>query len=137
MKNLMCSMLGFACLGLGAMGVVLPLVPTTPLVLLAALCFSKSNQKMADWLKRSPFFGPFIEHYHTKRGVKKSLKKTSIAILWAGLVLSMISMRTAWVCALLLIVGGCVTVHILMIKTADCPEGAYTSPPPACRRSGQ
>jgi len=104
-------------LGLGAVGVVLPLLPTTPFVLLAAICFSKSSKRMYSRLQRSPFFGSFIENYRTKQGVKKSLKTISILFVWAGLVISMFTIQTLWISLLLTAIGGGVTTHILLIKT--------------------
>ena len=51
---------GFLLLALGAVGIVIPVVPTTPFVLLAAGCFSASSPKAYQFLLRSRFFGPYI-----------------------------------------------------------------------------
>ena len=116
-KNLIFTLLGFIFLGLGAVGLFLPVMPTTPFVLLSAGCFSMSNKKAARWLQQSKFFGPYIDNYRTKQGIKKSLKITSIAMLWAGLIISMAMVRTMLIYIILSIVGVCVTIHLLMIKT--------------------
>ena len=116
-KNLILTILGFLSLGLGAVGVVLPVLPTTPFVLLAAFCFYASNRKIHDWLKRNRIFGQYIENYRTKQGIKLSLKIGSIIFLWAGLSVSMIVVRTMWVYILLTAVGVGVTIHLLLIKT--------------------
>jgi len=117
LKNLLLTILGFIFLGLGAVGVVLPVLPTTPFVLLAALCFSASNKKFHDWLQRNRFFGPYIENYRTKQGIKRSLKIASIAFLWTGLIISMVIVQTMLIYVTLGIVGVCVTIHLLLIKT--------------------
>ena len=109
--------LGFLCLGLGAIGIIMPLVPTTPFVLLAAICFSKSNETFHRWLQRSPFFGPFIENYRTKQGVDKSLKVIGILFVWTGLIVSMFTVGTIWIIPVLTTVGIGVTIHLLFIKT--------------------
>jgi uncharacterized membrane protein YbaN (DUF454 family) len=109
--------LGFASLSLGAVGVALPVLPTTPFVLLAAACFSASSSKFHNWLLKNPFFGPFIENYHTKQGIKLSMKIFTIAFLWTGLMISMIFVQTTWMYVVLGIVGVCVTAHLLLIKT--------------------
>jgi len=109
--------LGCVFLGLGAVGLVMPLVPTTPFVLLSAICFSKSSRKIHSWLSRLPFFGSFIENYRTKQGIKKSLKVISILSVWASLITSMILLQTLWISLLLMVVGASVTTHILLIKT--------------------
>ena len=117
LKNLFLTLLGFVFLALGAVGAVLPVLPTTPFVLVAALCFSASNKKIHAWLHRNRFFGPYIENYRTKRGIKLSLKITSIAMLWTGLIISMIVVRTTLIYIVLGLVGVGVTVHLLLIKT--------------------
>ena len=117
LKNIVLTIAGFILLGLGAVGAVLPVMPTTPFVLLAAVCFGVSNKKISAWLQRNRFFGPYIENYRTKQGVKKSLKIVSIASLWTGLIISMVIVRATWAYIVLGIVGLCVTIHLLLIKT--------------------
>jgi len=110
-------MFGVLALILGAFGVFVPLLPTTPFVLLAAICFSKSNHKFYERIRRNPYFGAYVENYHTKKGIDMSLKIKSIIFLWGSLTLSMILLQTTWVYAVLCIVGIGVTAHLLLIKT--------------------
>ena len=117
-RKIMLVFAGFVALGLGVVGLFLPLLPTTPLVLLAAACFSASNKRLEAWLLRSRVFGPFIDNYRTGRGISRLHKYASIAFLWLGLITSMIVLKTPWVYILLCVVGVCVTTHLLMIKTA-------------------
>jgi len=116
-KKLLIILLGFVALVLGAAGIIVPLLPTTPLVLLSAACFSRSNKKLDTWLRQSRIFGPFIENYRTGSGISKWHKVWTIAFLWIGLSTTMILARTLWIFAILVIVGICVTTHVLMIKT--------------------
>ena len=116
-KKLFLALFGFVTLLLGVAGIIVPLLPTTPLVLLSAACFSSSNKKLEAWLLRSRLFGPFIENYRTGQGISKLRKIASIIFLWVGLVSSMVIMRTVWIFVLLCIVGICVTTHLVMIKT--------------------
>jgi len=118
LKPLLLTTLGLASLALGALGVFLPVLPTTPFVLLAAGCFSASNKRLNARLCRSRFFGPYIEHYRAGTGIKASLKITSLIFLWVGLIASMIAVRTWWIYLILGLVGAGVTTHLLMIKTA-------------------
>ena len=116
-KKLLLISLGFVSLGLGAIGVFLPGLPTTPFVLLAAICFSKSNPKAYAWLRRSKFFGQYITHYETKQGVEKRIKVISIISVWLWLLISMLVLRTTWAFILLPIVGASVSLHIALIRT--------------------
>jgi len=115
-KNLLLSFLGFICLGLGATGIFMPGLPTTPFVILAAICFSKSNPRIYEKLRRAKFFGPYIEHYRTKRGVELRLKITSIAVVWLSLGISMLMLGATWAFIALPIIGICVSIHIALIK---------------------
>ena len=117
LRNVVLTIAGVLALGLGAIGIFMPLLPTTPFVLLAAICFSKSNRKFYERIKRNPHFGPFVENYNTKQGVPMPLKIKGIIFLWGGLILSMILLQTFWVYILLCCVGVGVTIHLLLIKT--------------------
>ena len=116
-KRLLTNALGFLFLAIGAIGLFMPLLPTTPFVLLATVCFSYSNRRVYEWLKRTPFFGSFIVNFEEKQGVPMSLKITSIILVWASLAFSMIALRTLWAYILLSIIGIGVTIHLLMLKT--------------------
>jgi len=116
-KKLVLIILGFVSLTLGVIGIVLPLLPTTPLVLLSAACFSMSNKKLESWILRSRIFGPFIENYRTGSGIRRFHKIATIIYLWLGLITSMVIIKTIWIYVVLGIVGTGVTIHLLMIKT--------------------
>lgn len=111
--------LGFACLGLGFVGILLPILPTTPFVLLAAILFSASNPALAKALERNTTFGPYIRHYCMKTGVPLATKKRGLAWLWASLLISALIVRTTLVISILAVVGICVSAHILLLKTAS------------------
>jgi len=118
-KLLLMNALGFLCLGVSAMGIFLPLLPTTPFVLLAAVCFSYGNRKFYEWLKNTPFFGTFIVNFEEKQGIPMSLKVKSIVIVWVSLAFSMVALQVLWAYILLGVIGAGVTVHLLMIKTKN------------------
>ena len=120
-RNLILSVVGFACLILGAVGIVMPLVPTTPFVLLAAVCFSSSNKRIATWLQKLPFFGAYIENFRTKQGVTIKLKAISILFVWLSLLASMLMLQTPSMYILLSIVGICISIHLLMLRTKRQP----------------
>lgn len=100
-------------LALGVVGIFLPLLPTTPLVLLSAFCFSKSNKRLEAWLLRSRLFGPFIENYRTKKGISRRHKTGTLIFLWVGLVTSMVVIQAVWAYILLGVVGLGVSLHVL------------------------
>ena len=108
---------GILFLALGAVGAFLPVLPTTPFVLLAAACFGSASPKLYHRLARTRFFGPFIENYREKKGVPMRTKALALCSLWPLLILSMVLTRKLWAILLLTLVGAAVTAHILLIKT--------------------
>lgn len=116
-KILLLNILGFLFLVVGAAGVFVPLLPTTPFVLLATICFSYSNRRFYEWLKRSPFFGDFVVNYEEKIGIPMGLKIKSVILVWISLSISMFVIGALWAYLLLGFIGTAVSVHILMLKT--------------------
>jgi len=122
MKRLVLIFCGGLLVALGAIGIFLPLLPTTPFLLLAAICFSASSPKAYRFLLRSRFFGPYIEHYRTGSGVTIVAKVRAITFLWAVLILSAFFVGEIWVIFVLAAVGIGVTIHLLMLKTRPRSE---------------
>lgn len=116
-KRLFFLSLGAALLGIGAVGVILPLLPTTPFVLASFFCFTKSSKKAERWISNNRYFASYIENYKTKQGVPLDVKLKSILFLWVMLVVSIIFFNQNHLSILLTIVGVAVTAHILSFKT--------------------
>ena len=69
---------GFLLVGLAALGIFLPLLPTTPLLLLAATCFANSSEKWHRWLREHRIFGPIIRNWHENRCIPRRAKITAV-----------------------------------------------------------
>ena len=80
--------LGVSALGLGALGVVLPLLPTTPFILLAAFAFSKSSDRWHRWLLGHRTFGPLIENWRAHGAINRRSKTASALAMVAVLGIS-------------------------------------------------
>ena len=122
MKPLL-TILGFVCLGLAVLGVILPVMPTTCFVLMAAACFAKSNERFYQWLLNSSLFGPMIRNWQSTRSMPKRAKIMAIGtiVMSGGVSLYLISSPAiqALVVALLLIP----IAIILKVQTTEelCP----------------
>lgn len=112
---------GWLLIAVAAVGVILPVLPTTPFIIVAALCFSLSSEKMYKILLNNRFFGPYIENYKTKQGVTAAHKARAVITLWVLLIISAAVARILWLTFLLAAVGIAVTVHLLLIKTKKKP----------------
>lgn len=73
--------LGYCSLGLAVAGVALPLLPTTPFLLVAAWAFGRSSPRLRRWLDEHPRFGPPLRHWREERAIPPKVKATAIAAL--------------------------------------------------------
>lgn len=96
--------LGWVALAMGAIGVVLPLLPTTPFIILAAFAFGKSSRRLHNWLENNSTFGPIIAEWRTNGAIAPRNKAMAIAMMLAAFSAS-IAMGIAWL--LLIIQGVC------------------------------
>lgn len=113
-KNILLCCAGFFLLVMGAIGLFLPIWPTTPFVLAAAGCFA-STPKIYDRVIRIPFFGEYIRNYQDKKGLKPGTVAISLVFLWGMLFISAMHIRTVWAVILFCVIGTAVTIHILWI----------------------
>jgi uncharacterized protein len=88
---------GWAALGLGAIGAVLPLLPTVPFVILAAFCFARSSQKLERWLVEHPRFGPHISAWREKGAISKRGKRAALITYAISMVVAVIFTPWPWV----------------------------------------
>lgn len=82
---------GFFFVGLATLGVILPVLPTTPFLLLASGFFLKSSPASNQWLLRSRIFGPFLRDWQERKGVRLSVKVTAIAMILIVVTVSIFS----------------------------------------------
>jgi len=111
-------MAGSFFMGLGIAGVFLPLLPTTPFLLLAAACYLKSSERLYNWLINNKWLGNYIENYREGRGVPLKVKVVSIALLWTTIGYSIAAVvHSVLVRVILILIAVGVTIHILSVRT--------------------
>lgn len=109
---------GTLFVGLGVLGIFLPLLPTTPFLLLAAACYAKSSKRFYHWLLSNRWFGKYIKNYRERRGIPSRVKISTISILWITIALSAyFATESFLVRAILVLIAMGVTVHILSMRT--------------------
>ena len=109
--------IGTIFLGFGLIGIFLPVLPTTPFLLLAAACYARSSKRFYDWLLNNKWFGSYIKNYIDGKGIPLKVKFLTISFLWITILLSIyFIIDIFWLVILLIIIAIGVTIHILMIK---------------------
>ena len=114
---------GTISLGLGALGVFLPVLPTTPFLLLSAAFYYKGSERMHRWLLNNKLFGNYIKNYKEGRGIALKAKAIALCLLWtticysAFFIVNMIALQIV-----LFVIAGGVSIHILTLPTFRKPR---------------
>ncbi|MGL4909182.1 MAG: YbaN family protein [Bacteroidales bacterium] len=109
---------GVISLALGILGAFLPLLPTTPFILLSAWLFARSSQKYYQRLIQHKWLGPYIRSYQEDKAIPLHAKVSAITLLWVTMLCTIIFFAPFWGLRLLLLtIATTVTWHILSFKT--------------------
>ena len=109
--------IGWLSVTLGIIGIFLPVLPTTPFLLLAAACFARSSRRFYLWLVEHPRLGPWVRDYLDGQGIPLKAKIYSIALMWASISLSCYLVPVLPARLFMLCSGTLVTLYILKQKT--------------------
>ena len=110
--------LGSICLALGVIGIFLPLLPTTPFLLLSAALYVRSSEKLYQWLIHQKYLGTYIRNFREHRAIPLRAKIISTAMVWVTLIYCATTVSEAiWVKILFIALAISVTWHILSYKT--------------------
>ncbi len=109
---------GIVALILGLIGIPVPMLPTTPFLLLAAFLFAKSSNRLYNWLIHNRYLGNYIRNYREHHGIPLKVKLSSIALLWITILYSAFRIADqVWLKILLIVIAVGVSIHILSLKT--------------------
>ena len=116
--NVILSILGCVALGLGVLGAFVPVLPTTPFLLLSAALFLRGNKRLYEWLLNHPKLGTYISNFMVHKAIPLRVKIVSISALWITLLYctvfatSILALRIGFMA-----IAVAVTIHILSYKT--------------------
>ncbi len=128
-KKWILILVGSLSVGLAFTGIFLPLLPTTPFLLLAAACYIRSSEHFYHWLIYHRWFGNYIRNYREGRGIPLITKITAITLLWLTIGYSALFVISVWLVKFLLIgIALGVTIHLLKTKTLNPQETPASSP---------
>jgi len=105
------------CAGLGIIGIFVPILPTTPFLLLAAACYMRSSERLYQWLINNRIFGVYIRNYIEGKGMPIRIRIFTILLLWLTIGLSMtFAVQNLVIRIILICIAIGVTVHIVLIR---------------------
>ena len=109
---------GSISLVLGGIGIVLPILPTTPFLLLALACYLRSSERMTQWMLTNKYFGKYIKNYKEGKGIPLKTKLFALIILWATIVYSAFFIIPIWIIQIILfLIAIAVTLHLIRLPT--------------------
>ena len=111
---------GSLSVGLGVLGIFLPLLPTTVFLLLAAACYARSSDRFYLWLVNHRWLGAYIRNHYEGRGMRRRDKIVTLVALWIGIGATAIwSVEALWIRMLLLAIASGVTLHVARLKAFE------------------
>src|SRR4030066_2099589 len=110
---------GTVSLVLGAIGIVLPILPPTPLLLLSAACYLRSSERMRKWLLGNRWFGEYIKNYQSGKGIPLKTKIVAMTFLWVGIVFSAFFFLDGILIGqvALMVIAFAVSIHLIRLHT--------------------
>ena len=96
MKKKLLEIAAYTFVAWGLVGVFVPLIPTTPFLLLAAYCFSRSNPMRNRWLYRNRIFGRYLLDYQQGRGIPSGVKASALITMWSSMMFTAIVLIDRW-----------------------------------------
>ncbi|MBS3943343.1 MAG: YbaN family protein [Dethiobacter sp.] len=118
-KNFLLIIAGTLSLLLGIAGIFLPVVPTTPFLLLASACYLRSSKRLYAWLINHKILGSYIYDYLVHKAVKKRTRTGTLIFLWLTLLISIFVSSSVYLKVILVLVGVGVSIHLFTLKTLD------------------
>jgi uncharacterized membrane protein YbaN (DUF454 family) len=125
-KRIVLIIAGWISLILGIFGIFLPLLPTTPFILLASWCFARSSRYFHNFLLNNSLFGPMIRRWEAGQGITKSIRNRAVTLLWVTMILSMWIIGKWWAVGMLSTIGLCTTWYLCRL-TQEPPQESLTT----------
>lgn len=122
MKRVLFVIAGSLAVGLGVIGIFLPVFPQTPFFILAAFCYVRSSEKLYNWLLNRKFFGENVENYMKYRAISKKAKKVMYLTMWIPVAISFVFLDDLVMRIVLLVAGAAMTIMMHKVKTLEDVE---------------
>lgn len=117
LARLFYNLVGTLSVSLGVLGIFLPLLPTTPFLLLALACYMRGSESMSVWMLNNSLFGEHLRNFQIKKAIPKRTKIWAISLTWVSLAISAWFMPVAWARPILILPGLFVTIYLWRYDT--------------------
>ncbi|AXW87254.1 hypothetical protein AU509_02900 [Lonsdalea britannica] len=111
--------LGWLAVVLATLGVVLPLLPTTPFLLLAAWCFARSSPRFHYWLLHRSWFGGYLRYWQQHRALPPGVKVKAVVVIVVTFAVSIWMVHIPWVRGVLLAIMACLLIFMWRLPVVD------------------
>jgi uncharacterized membrane protein YbaN (DUF454 family) len=111
------NVIGTLAVILAILGIFLPLLPTTPFLLLASACYMRGSKRMHNALLRNPLFGEYLRNIEENRGIPLKAKIVALVFLWVSLLFSVYTVKWMILKLMLVVIGAGVSIYLLRMKT--------------------
>lgn len=110
---------GVTALAIGLLGLVLPLLPTVPFILLAAFCFARSSERLHNWLMTHPWFADALIQWQQKRAIRRGLKRKAMVLSALSFSLSIVLVPLLWIKGVLFVLALCLLWYLYRISEIE------------------
>ena len=117
--KILLNIIGSIAVVLAILGIFLPLLPTTPFLLLASACYMRGSERMHRWLLNNRLFGEYLRNIEEKRGMPRKGKIMALAVLWVSMAYSIAIVPLLLLKIMLAAIASGVTIMILRMKTLE------------------
>jgi uncharacterized membrane protein YbaN (DUF454 family) len=124
LKRYLLVALGTLALGIGMVGFVVPVLPTTPLLLISAYCYLRSSNSLYRWLIGHRVFGRYLQDYLERRTIPRRVKAVALGTLWPSLLVSMFFIPLFSMRILAALIGAAVSAYILRLPDDSANQAA-------------
>ena len=122
MPRIILIIIGWLAVALGTLGVFLPLLPTTPFILLAAWCFARSSPRFHHWLLYRSWFGGYLRHWQQYRAMPPGAKPRAIVMIVLTFAVSLWLVKLTWVRIMLLVILASLLIFMWRIPVVDATQ---------------
>ena len=117
LKRALYVIAGHVFVVIGVLGIVLPVLPGTPFLLMASACYLKGSKRLHAWLHNHRFLGPYLRAFQEGRGLPRRVKIIALATMWIGMSVTMIMFPHPVILLVLVAIGTGVTIYLLRMPT--------------------